>query len=251
MTTPSHRLFVRKLISVGLVEAGDNPAARVVLFKQKTLEPPEGRTNGGGLVDTLDLSSLDDETADPIRTHMAGLEKAATEAAATIAALEAQVVVEGEDDPLADLPEPVAKAIAERDDAIAKAKAEAAAASAEVAKLRDEKSTERSEARAAELSNLLGAPVTVAPVLKALEKADPAAYADLDGMFDKLLTWDGMADLLKEHGDSAASGSAVDQINAYATEIRKTDKELTAAEARVQAWQEHPELKTLAREEGN
>lgn len=215
----------------------------------KTANPSEGRTNGGGPVDTLDLSSLDDDQAEPILAFVAGLQKAGTEAAEKIAALEADV--EDEDDPLIDLPEPVAKALAERDEQIAKAEAKAATAEEAVAKLQDERLTERYTERAEKLSNMLGKPAEVAPVLKDLAKAAPEAFAKLDSMFDTLLTWDGMADLLKEHGDNAATGSAADTLTALATDIRKENPEMSMADARVEAHHQRPELRELMREEGS
>jgi len=245
------RLHITELTSIGAVESGDNPEAEILFWKSTTTNPPEGRKNGGGPVDTLDLSSLDKETAEPILAFVAGLQKAATEADDKIAALEAKLEVEDEDDPLVDLPEPVAKAIAERDEQIAKAEAKAVAAEEAVAKLQDERLTERYTERAEALSNMLGNAADVAPILKALAKADQKAYDLLDARFDTLLTWDGMADLLREHGDNAATGRAVDKIAAYAAEIRKDNKKLTAADARAQAWRDHPELKTQAREEGD
>jgi len=267
VTTPLHRLFVRKLTSVGLVEAGDNPAAKVMLFKRKpakpptavklpqpvktTLEPPEGRTNGGGLVDTLDLSSLDDETAAPIKAHVAGLEKAAADAATRVAALEAQLDVDDGDEKLPDdLPDVVKARLDTQTSAIAKAEARADALEARLAKAEDERLTERYTERAAKLQVLLGDSDEMAPVLKDLAAGAPEAYARLDAQFDTLLNMQGFDALLKEYGDSAATGSAVDQIAAYAVEIRKADPDLSRAEAKAEAWREHPELKQQAREEG-
>ncbi len=252
------RLTVKRITSIGAVESGDNPEADILFWKsatlptkRKTKNSSEGRTNGGGHVDnTLDLSSLDEDQAEPILAFVAGLQKEATEAAEKIAALEAQVVVEVEDDPLVDLPEPVAKAIAERDEQIAKAEAKAVAAETAVAKLQDDQATERYTARADELSNMLGKPADVAPVLKDLAKDSPVAFAKLDAMFDTLLTWEGMDVLLKEHGDNAATGSAADTLTALAKDIQKDNKDMSLADARVEAHHQRPELRVEMREEG-
>ena len=200
----------------------------------------------------LDLSHLTDKDAEPINAFVAKMEEAAVARDAEVAELKATIEGE-EEEPLLpdDLPEPVAKALADRDTEIAKARTEAAEAKAESAQLRDEKLTETHNTRAAELVNLLGPSAEVAPVLKALDDADPEAYAKLDEMHAKLIKWDGLADLLGERGDSAATGSAVDQIAAFAKAIRAEDKDLTPAQARAQAWTEHPELKGQYREEGN
>ena len=252
------RLTVKRITTIGAVESGDNPEADILFWKSatlpikpKTANPSEGRTNGGGHVDTtLDLSSLDEDQAEPILAFVAGLQKAATEAAEKIAALEAQVIVEPEDDPLVDLPEPVAKAIAERDEQIAKAEAKATAAEEAVAKLQDDQAIKRSMERAETLSNLFGAPAEVAPLLMEIEKKAPEASDKLNVIFDKLLTWEGMDTLLKEHGDNAATGSAADTLTALAKDIQKDNTDMSLADARVEAHHQRPELRVEMREEG-
>ena len=239
------RLRVDRIVSVGAVAAGDNPEAEILFYKSKTDEPLEGRTEGSGMA--FDLSHLTDEDRDPIQKHVDALE-------AQISELKQAATVEGEEEGKDllpdDLPEPVAKALADRDAEIAKARTEAAEAKAEADKLRDDRDTEKYDARAAELENVLGP--DMGPVLKALGTSNAAAdYATLDAALGKLVKWEGMSDLLREHGDSAATGSAVDQIAAFAKEIQAADKDLTPAGARAQAWTEHPELKDQYREEGN
>ena len=89
------------------------------------------------------------------------------------------------------------------------------------------------------------------PVLKALAAAAPDSFPVLDAQLDTLVSMEGFEKLLREHGDNGATGRAVDQILVYAKEIRKENKELSLAGAKAQAWQDHPELKTQAREEGD
>ena len=115
--------------------------------------------------------------------------------------------------------------------------------------MRDEMATEKYTARADALAVLLGDPSEVAPVLKALAADSPEAFGKLDAMFDTLIVKDVMAPLFKELGDSASEGSAVDQITAFATEIKKNQPELTMVKARAEAWLAHPELTIQAREE--
>ena len=237
------RLRVDKIVSVGAVAAGDNPHAEILFYKSKADEPLEGRTERGDMA--FDLSHLTDEDRDPIQKHVDALE-------AQIVDLEQAATVEGEEEGKDllpdDLPEPVAKALADRDAEIAKARTEAADAKAEADKLRDERDTEKYDARAAELENVLGP--DMGPVLKALGTSNAAAdYATLDAALGKLVKWEGMSDLLREHGDSAATGSAVDQIAAFAKELQKDDRELSYADAKVMAWSDHPELKEQLREE--
>ena len=242
------RLLVSRIVSVGAVAVGDNPEAAIYFYKSKKDEPLEGRKERGDMA--LDLSHLTDEDAEPIQAFVVKMEEAAVARDAEVAELKATIEGEDEKDLLPDdLPEPVAKALADRDTEIAKARTEAAEAKAESARLRDEKLTETHNTRAAELENLLGPRAEVAPVLKALDEADPENYAKLNAMHAKLIKWDGMTALLAEQGDSAATGLAVDQIAAFAKEYQKDDKDLTYADAKVQAWSDHPELKEQLREE--
>lgn len=266
MTEATNRLFVRRLLSIGAVESGDNEGATIALFKRrksdpivgkvtpKTSEPLEGRKHGGGSMaeSAVDLSSLDDDTK-------AAIESQATEFEATIAKLETQVSelkaeVKGDDEEEIlpdDLPEAVAKRFADQEERVAKAEATAAAAEAKVEKAEDARLTEMYAERAVALRPVLGDPEKMAPVLKALAAGAPAAYPVLDAQLDTLVNMDGFEKLLREHGDNSATGRAVDQIAVYAKEIRKDNKELSLVAAKAQAWQEHPELKTQAREEGD
>ena len=248
------RLHVTKLTSIGAVAEGDNPEAEILFFKSKQGEPLEGRKHGGGsMAETaVDLSSLDDDTK-------AAIESQTTEFEATIAKLETQVSelkaeVKGDDEEEIlpdDLPEAVAKRLADQEDRIAKAEAAAVAAEAKVEKAEDVRLTEMYTKRAVELEPVLGKPETMGPVLKALAAGAPDSYPVLDAQLDTLVNMDGFAKLLREHGDNGATGRAVDQIAVYAKEIRKDNKELSLAAAKAQAWQEHPELKTQSREEGD
>ena len=131
-----------------------------------------------------------------------------------------------------------------------KAEATAAAAEAKVEKAEDVRLTEKYNKRAEELKPVLGP--DMGPVLKDLASSAPDSYPKLDAQLDTLINMDGFDKLLGEHGDNSGDGGrAVDQITAFAKEIRKDNKDLTMAAARSQAWSEHPELKTQAREEGD
>ena len=169
-----------------------------------------------------------------------------------VASLQAQIASFGEDTPAAlpdDLPDIVKSRLDENDATIAKMQAEKDQVATDLANLRDEMATEKYDERARALAVLLGEPSEVAPVLKALAASAPEAFGKLDAMFDTLIVKDVMAPLFKEIGDSSATGSAVDQINAHATEIKKNNPELSMVAARAQAWTEHPDLKAQSREE--
>ncbi len=247
------RLHVTKLTSIGAVAEGDNPLADILFFKSKTSEPLEGRIHGGGSVaeTTVDLSSLDDDTRAAVEAHVADADAKVAKLETQVSELEAKVVVEEEDILPDDLPEAVAKRLADQEDRIAKAEAVAVAAEAKVEKAEDERLTEMYTKRAVELKPVLGDPEVMGPVLKDLASSAPDSYPVLDAQLDTLVNMDGLNSLLREHGDNGATGTAVDQILVYAKEIRKDEKSMTLAAAKAQAWQDHPELKTQAREEGD
>ncbi len=247
------RLHVTKLTSIGAVAEGDNPEAEILFFKSKTSEPLEGRTHGGGRVaeTTIDLTSLDDDTKAAVEAHVAEADAKVAKLETQVSELEAKVPAVEEDILPDDLPEAVAKRLADQEDRIAKAEAVAVAAEAKVEKAEDERLTEMYTKRAEELRAVLGDPIATGPMLKDLAAGAPDAYPVLDAALDTLVNMDGFNTLLREHGDNGATGTAVDQILVYAKEIRKDDKNLSLAAAKAQAWQDHPELKTQAREEGD
>ena len=200
----------------------------------------------------VDLSSLDDDTRAAVEAHVADADAKVAKLETQVSELEAKVPAVEEEEILPDdLPEAVAKRLADQEDRIAKAEASAVAAEAKVAKAEDERLVEMYTKRAEKLRPVLGDPEVMGPVLKALAAGAPESYPVLDAQLDTLVNMDGFSKLLREHGDSGAEGRAVDQITVYAKELRKDDKDLTLAAARAQAWRDHPELKTQAREEGD
>ena len=227
-----NRLHVDQIVSIGAVAAGDNEPSVIQFWKRKTIEPAPGPVNKKGDSMPFDIASLSDEA----REYVTGLQ-------AQVAELTETPV------PLPDgLPSLVTKRLDEQDATIEKERVEKAALAKEIADLREERATEKYAARAAQLENLLGNREDVAPVLQAIAKDSPEASALLHEMFDTLIVKDVMAPLMAELGDSAAVGSAKDQVAVFAAEIRKANPDVTLAAARAQAWSEHPELKALDRE---
>ena len=230
-----NRLHINEITSIGAVESGDNALDddSILLYKSKATEPEPGPLVEKGVSMPFDIETLTDEGK------------------AYVSDLEAKLAAFGEE-PAAlpdDLPEPVAKRLDEMTVAIEKERVEKERMATELADLKDGIATEKWTERARALAVLLGSPDDVAPVLKALATDSPEAFNKLDAMFDTLIVKDSMAPLFKELGSSGAEGSAADQIAAYATEIRKADPSMTVAKAKAQAWSDHPELKTLSREE--
>lgn len=230
-----NRLHIDSITSIGAVEAGDNEdESKILLYKSKPIEPGQGQdVKKGDPMSGFDVESLTDEGKE------------------FVAGLQAQIAEFGEEPPVLpdDLPDSVSKRLDEQTAEIEKERVEKERIAKDLADLRDEMATEKYTERAKALAVLLGEPDEMAPVLKALATDSPDAFGKLDAALDTLVAKDSLAMLFKELGDSAAEGSAVDQISAHATEIRKNDPSMSPVEARAEAWRQHPELKTQSREE--
>ena len=228
----TQRLIIHALTSIGAVEAGDNPETAITFYKSKKSEPVQGRIVKEGSM-PFDIDTLTDEGK------------------AYVSELETKLAAFGEETPvLPDDLDPVTKARLDDNEAtIEKQKAENVKVAKDLADLRDEMATEKYEARADTLEALLGDKADVAPVLKALATADPDAFGKLDAMFDTLVVKDTLAPLFKELGEAGGDATATDQHAAHVAEIRKANPDITAAAARKQAWEDHPELVSQMREE--
>ena len=175
------------------------------------------------------------------------------DALARISDLEKQIAETVVEEPAAlpeDLPDAVVKAMDSQAEQIAKMEAETDRISKENEALRDERATEKYTKMAEDVAALVGPADETAPLFKAIGTAAPDEFEKLYERLAPLTNMEAFEKLLGEMGDSASDGgSAVDQIAGYAAEIRKAQPDLSPAEARVQAWQAHPELKAQAREE--
>jgi hypothetical protein len=227
-----NRLHITEITSIGAVESGDNAdESPILLFKSKPIEPEPGLIEKEGSM-PFDIDTLTDEG----KAFVSELET-------KLAALSEEPAV------LPDDLDPIVKTrLDEQAELIAKGQAETERVSKENATLRDEMATEKWTARAGELSPLFGDEDTV-DVLKALDAAAPEPFSKMNAWLDTAVSVVKSSPLFKELGDSASEGSAVDQINAYATEIRKNQPDLTPAQARAEAWTQHPDLKVQSREE--
>ena len=233
MTT---RLHVGSITSIGAVHAGDNPEADILFWKRKPSEPQEGRvTKAGTAVPDIDLTALDDAT----RGYIQELE-------AKLASNEEEVAPPLPDD----LPDVVKSRLDAQDEALAKERERNEALADDLAKMREERAIEKYTKMAESVRDLMGDPAETAPMFKDLAEHAPDQFDALYAKIENVKTIAGFDALLKEHGDSGAEGSALDQITAHAAEIKKNQPDLSLAEARVEAWKAHPELKEQAREEG-
>lgn len=230
-----NRLHVKRLRSIGAVEAGDNPEADILLWKSKPTEPDQGQNTKGEPVSKIDLSALDPE----VRSHIEDLET-------KLAGFETE-----DSPPLPDdLPDVVKARLDAQDAKIEAEEIEKEALREEIAKLREDRAVEVYTKMAQDLSSILGDPTETMPMLKAIGEAAPEPAAELVAKLEAFSSKTAVASLLKEYGSSEPDGSAIDQIEAIAAEIRKAEPSLSPAEARAEAWRRNPELKTQAREEG-
>jgi len=229
-----NRLHIRSIESVGAVEEGDNEPSKILFYKHRPpTEPEPGPVTKEGTKMPFDISTLDED------------------AQAYVRGLQAQVSSIEETPPLPDdLPEVVAKRLQAQDDAIEKERVEKERISKELADLLEERATERFTADAEAVAPILGKSDDVMPVLKELGTNAPEAYATLMAALRPLTSFTTLEKALGEYGTSQGGGSAIDQHAAFTTEIRKANPALSLADAKAQAWREHPELKRQLREEG-
>lgn len=234
------RLHIDKLTSIGAVEAGDNPESKIMFWKRKqpdeltTTEPVQGLIEKEGDSMSFDVESLSDEA----KAYVSELE----------AKLAAASEVEEVSDALPeDLPDIVAKRLDDQTADIEKQRVEKEALQKEVADLKDGIATEKYDAEAEVYEDMLGP--DMGPVLKSIASESPDAYKTLTERLSVLKNLGDLELVLKEYGDSSADGSAIDQIAAHAVEIKKAQPDLTMAQAKAQAWRDHPELKLVSREE--
>jgi hypothetical protein len=229
-----NRLHISEITSIGAVESGDNDLddQSILLFKSKSIEPAPGLVEKEGSM-PFDIDTLTDEA----KTYVSDLE-------AKLAALSEEPAALPDD-----MPDVVKAKFDENDATIAKMQSDNERVSKENAALRDEMATTKWTVRATELAPVLGADEGVPEILKDLDAAAPEPFGKLNAMFDTAVSVVTNSPLFKELGDSASDGSAEDQITAFAAEIRKNQPEMSMVKARAEAWTQHPDLKTLSREE--
>ncbi len=229
-----NRLHVKRLVSVGAVEIGDNPSAEILLYKSKSAESAEPRERDH--MSRPDLSALDDAVRKTIEEYLDEIEANAVEEPEPV---------------LTDLPEPVAKALAERDGEIVKEREARESLQKELDTMRDEQLTERFEKRASDFVAVLGEDDEIGDVLKDLASAAPDAYAKLDVKLAEAVTMVEASDRLmfKELGTSNDESDPKVKHLAIAKTIYKEEKDEfgTMALAKAEAWRRNPDLVTESR----
>lgn len=136
---------------------------------------------------------------------------------------------------LADLPEPVRKALLDQQRDAAEAKAVAKA-------LRDEREDARFEAVAKSLTHL-PTEEGFAKSLRSLAEADPDAYSVVEKALRAANAAMAGSDMFKAIGsDEAAAASALGRLEGIAKALREQDSSLTEEQAFAKAASENPDL---------
>ncbi len=223
----TQRLIISEITSIGVVPDGDNPEAEILFYKSKPPEPVPGPVTKEESM-PFDVDSLD------------------SDGKAFVADLQSQIAALTVDDPpgLPDDLDPVTKArLDEQDAAIEKAQAETASVAKQLADELEKQATEKWADRADKLQALMGESDVMGPVFKTLDAAAPEAFATLDAQFDTLLEANSFVELLeKELGTANDGGTAADKHAAHVAKIREDDSSITLADAKKQAWEDHPDL---------
>lgn len=295
-----NRLHINKLISIGAVEAGDNPEASILFWKRAVATEERERLadRGAALPDGSYPIANKGDLRNAIQAYGRAKNKAATKAhiirrARALGAsdmlpadwtmknaesvtttkegqqmtkpdlsgldpdvLEYVSTLEAQIQPAEpalpdDLPEPVQKALADKDDVIAKERAEREALAKQVQVMRDEQMTERFTKRAAELVGILGSDPEVAQVLKGLAEAAPEPFAKLDALLSQAARIAQEHDtlLFKELGSTEGDLDPIAKIEAIAKQIHTDERDQfpTYADAKAEAWERNPDLRDAVR----
>lgn len=246
-------LFIKDLLSIGAVDAGDNPEAEIVFWKRRrskkdthpevgSLTPDGGDIRKDGMID-IDLSALPDDTREAVTALVEKLVAERDTALEAAAAATIQPEVE---------PEPVEKQLdPEVAELVAKAKAEADEARAE---LQVEKAARRRQELVAKiredgLEPLLGIADEVAPHLESLQSGAPEAFAHLYGSLHAAAQRVELAKAFTELGSAEAEAT-----DPYAQRDRWVEKQLASNpgadihKLRSDFWVHHPDAFAATRE---
>ena len=220
------RLWVDEIVSVGMVKAGDNPGAEVLIYKSRenTDDPnssgnmhdkAESRKNSTG--ERMDLSAIENEDL------RKSIEDALAEKDAQIAELTKE-----EPDPVADAPDDVKAIIKAQEDEIAKVRED-------LAKERKQRRLEKFAQKADELK-VLGK--DMGPVLEELESAAPEAYAKLESALTAISQQADLAKVFSELGAGEGEGESdpTEARDAYVQKALESGSDKTPAQLRAEFW---------------
>ena len=220
------RLFVDELLSVGLVEAGDNPGAEVVIYKSRETPVVSMSKTSAESAPTkeeyMDLSAIED----------AELRKTIEEAFAEKDAEIAELTVEP--DPVEEATPEVRAVIKEQADKLEELEKSL------TAERTARKVSEYTE-KAKPLQGLLGKPDEVGPVLAELSEAAPDAYGKLESALNAAAQREDMAKLFSELGAGEGEGESdpIGKRDAWVSKNKKDDE--TESQTRARFWAENPD----------
>lgn len=228
-----NRLFVDELVSVGMVAAGDNPEAEVLIYKSHNrldetqtsrIENSAGSATSTREV-TMDLSVIEDQDIrKSVEDHIAGLESQISE----LTAPTDDEVVKAESDQVQEF-------IAKQQE--------------ELETLRKDLDVERATRRTAEfvakaepLVGLLGKADEMGPILADIAEKAPESYEKLEGALVAAAQREDMAKLFSElgAGEGEADADPIARRDAW-VEKNKQDGE-TVTQARSRFWNENPDM---------
>ena len=222
----TRRIFVDTLTSIGAVEAGDNPAARIMLYKKRT----ESAANVKDSV--MDLTKLDAEVRAEIETEFAKLQTRIDELAPPTP-----------ESVLKDADPKVTEAFEKQADEIVQLRKTADAQAKQIEAERDARHTVEVAKIVERFSKILGDDDAVAML-----KTVPTET--MEWLTGRLEHADGIiakSGLFKEIGSGADDDDPAGQIQTLAVEKMTSNTDLTIAQARLLVRKERPDLATAER----
>jgi len=218
------RLTITDIDSVGGVDEGDNPGASLLFHKRRT--PVTGDVTKGVPMDEQEaVIELDEAEVVKQVEAEAAAETAAETQVDEVEIAKAAAVAE------------IAKAIAERDAAVA-------ALAEEIDKRLDVEWVEK----ARPFALLLGSPETMGPALRKIAQASPDEYGVLEAALHAALGRVELAKILGEVGENTGTTDPMSNRDAFVKDMRKLHPDMTVEAARAMFWTEHPEAVKASRE---
>lgn len=229
----SRRLTIETITSVGAVPEGDNPAARIMLYKAR---PDRAKQEKDTRMDLSKLA-LTEEAEKLITAEIARLQSQ----------IDALTAHNEEPEDVLKSADPKVKELFKKQQAdIATLQKQAETQAAELAKERDDRRTVEVAKIVEQYSKLIGDDENAVPMLKAIPDSTLDWLTERFNHVSKIVEQSG---LFKEAGSGASDDDPAGQIQALAIEKMGQNKDLTIAQARVLARTERPDL-ALAEREG-
>ena len=224
-----NRLTVSKIVSIGAVTDGDNPDAKIMLFKNR------------------DTDSVHIKETRMDKPDIEALQKSVDDLTALVAERDTQIAE------LTAEPEDILKGVSDearaefekRDAQIADMQKAADVQAEALAKEKDARLTAEFTKTAEGYTGVLGDADEAGPHLKNLAEAEEA-YGWLIEKMDAVAAIVATSDIFKELGVNE-EGDPVDQITALAKEKQEQNSDLTVEAARVLVRKERPDLKAAER----